>query len=248
MNAAPEGAEFTLKDIFHLHFDPEPIRTKEEAERLLLAGGGTLGPWFEKEWATYEKGASILAINPQGGILRLKSAITFYIKRELPTDNPLITEVQVLRESILLPDNSIQYREFDSTVSESMEQGEHPLGTALRCLREELKIRLRRRHRRRYLSLTPTSEAKHPYFYMNPKLPNLVEDVETGYPCEIYKREKDLKRPGVSTYIRLFHFIWLMPRLFWNNRYIEPHDDKTLIFTWEKADTPRHQELGKDQD
>jgi hypothetical protein len=234
--------EVSIAPYFGFMVEPTHIETRESAYEAL---GVTRSPgtWFEKDWSKKESEELIFAANPDGGLFRFERVITLYAKRELAFRNPddpaaqAKRTVQVLRETIQHPNGRVEEREFNNTVSETIRGAEHPLQTVRRCVcDEELHLRMTARQRRRYLNLRPLSE-KPPHLYVIRRHGFRYDD-ETGLPYEAYMRRVDPKRPNTTTLLAIYHFAWLVPKVFWRPQYREPQNDgRVLIFHWEDAET-----------
>jgi len=219
----PRMPRVLLKMMYRLDFEPDRIVSKQELCELLAVDGVSPPAWVTKLWDEYESHESILARDPSGsGVLRFIRTITLRIIRECTIDGVEVSEV--LWENILHADGAMEKRPHGNTVSEKMLWEEtHPMRAVRRCLLEELEIRITHAQRR-FL--------RHPYLQLITTFFGMVRDPLTDLMGELFKKADDPKRPGVTTYNFLYHWLWRMPEYLWREEYREPHDNKIMIFRW----------------
>ncbi len=241
--SAAASEEVSIAYYYGYAVEPEHIATRERAYQALGVQSSP-GAWFEKDWRKYEAGELIFAVNPLGGLFRFERVITLYAKREVAfrdPDDPAAAAkrtVEVLRETILHPDGTKEDRDFNNTVSETIRGSEHPMRTVRRCVSdEELRLGLTARQRRRYLNLRPLSSHKPPHLYVIER-PDFRYDEATGLPYEPYVRRIDPKRARTTTLLVIYHYAWLVPKVFWRTEYREElADGRIVLFHWENAET-----------
>lgn len=257
---APQELLVGLRQYYGISFIPTPIRDQNELRALLgikTRNQSLLGmfwyalcslfgkapqdpPWFVELWEEYVAYDSILAHDNNGSVYRFIRTVTLFVVRDRVSHSGRGFVRDTLAETIEWPDGSVTARAHNNTTSEKIhwkENGRWMLiprnrrSIVRRAAWEEFGIKLTRKY------------LKAPWLRWIAAAVLYYKDAESGKNSTHSVKMDDPKRPGVTTYNRLYHAFLKLDKPFWKDEYREEKRTKdgrlikTMVHRWTVAGT-----------